>query len=335
MDDADQVFSHQVQIVRKLAEKFDEITVITGRVGDLRVPANVKVLTTNWKPNSRLLSIIRFLKVFIRTIFKNRDLTIFSHMTEVQSSLVAPLTWALRIPHYLWYAHVSPSIYLKWSHFWINGVITSTVGSCPIESKKVNAIGQSVDPNQFLEIKKKIRERNKFLHIGRFDVSKNIPEIIQVLITEREKNPKIELAIIGSPSSKENALKAEEVISANSKHIGAGWLKFLPYVKRGDLPEIFGDSDLFIHAFRGSLDKTLIEATMVGIPVVTVNNEYLVEFGSWSGSKTRTSLKQELDAFMLVSDKEVSSIQGTRREIALERHSLDAWINKLYKILCR
>ncbi len=333
MDDSDQVFSHQVQAVRKLALKFDRITVITARLGEVELPPNVKVFETRWKPGSRFISILGFLRIFFLIITKERNLTIFSHMTEVQSSLVAPLTKIFRIPHYLWYAHTSHSCFLKWSHYWLTGVITSTPGSSPISGKKIFPIGQAIDPSQFSEKTTLAPERKKFIHIGRFDASKGIPKIIEVISELRQSDSQITLTLIGSPSSPENARTADLVISSNKKHVDEGWLTFLSSVKRAELPEVLRNSDVFIHAFQGSLDKTLVEATMVGIPVVTVNSEYLKEFGSWSGRLSNQRLKDQLDSFMEIPAIELVEIVRSRRLITLERHSLDAWIKKLCKIL--
>ncbi len=333
MDDSDQVFSHQVQAVQKLALEFDRVMVITARLGEVVLPQNIKVFDTRWKLGSRFLSIVRFLRIFALVITKERNLTIFSHMTEVQSCLVAPLTKMLRIPHYLWYAHTSPSLFLKWSHFWLTGVITSTPGSCPISGAKIFPIGQAIDTNQFVEKTESTTNKQKFIHVGRFDTSKNIPKIIEVVSELNKSDSQIKLTLIGSPSSPENTRVAEVVISSNKKYVDEGWLTFLPSVKRAELPEALRNSDVFIHAFQGSLDKSLVEATMVGIPVVTVNNEYLKEFGSWSHDRSDEMLEDQLHSFMELSALKVGEIVRSRRLIALERHSLDAWIRKLCEIL--
>ena len=97
---------------------------------------------------------------------------------------------------------------------------------------------------------------------------------INLLIKERSIYPDIELNLIGKPSvgNKSDYLhKLSELASLHS------FIHISPPVARKNLPDLLNGNDVFIHAFQGSLDKTLIEATLAGLPVITINNEYLNE----------------------------------------------------------
>ena len=98
------------------------------------------------------------------------------------------------------------------------------------------------------------------------------------------------------------------------------------------------DYDFFINAFVGSLDKTLLEATLVGLPVVTVNPPYLREMGSWSDSDStslQTKLIDELVTIRQLSPGQLEGICRQRSNLAVASHGHDSWINRLYKILTR
>ena len=89
-----------------------------------------------------------------------------------------------------------------------------------------------------------------------------------------------------------------------------------------------------MHAYKGSLDKTLIEATLAGLPVVTLNLEYLHIFGSWlPGNIDNVSLDTELN-FLNEMDV-VSRVSEVRRRqaIALSGHTLNSWAKKLSELL--
>ena len=125
MNESNSTFPHQIKIVRSLSNYFDKIIVITAsNIIKGNTPDNVSIITTNWQPGKHLRNIIRFYLVALRVILSNRDIVVFSHMTELQSALIAPLTRILSIKHVLWYAHASKSRYLIWNDFWLDASVT-------------------------------------------------------------------------------------------------------------------------------------------------------------------------------------------------------------------
>jgi glycosyltransferase involved in cell wall biosynthesis len=211
--------------------------------------------------------------------------------------------------------------------------LTSTPGSCPITSNKVLSIGQGVNPDLFPQIPFEELDLQKLVHFGRFDKSKNIDQIIYEVNRMWHLNSQISLKIIGTPENRESKLWADEIKTDWEGAVNAGWLTFAPAVVRKEIPQIMRENGVFIHAFLGSLDKTLIESTMLGVPVICSNKEYMDIFGSWSTSGSKSSLKVEYEALMKYSDAEVAIELNRRRECAIENHSIDQWINKLIREL--
>ena len=335
MDEKSQVFSHQVEVVNKLADKYDQVSVLTGLIGTYKVSSNVKVFSCNWIPGKRFTSLFRFMMKFLQLLGSNKFTCIFSHMTSVQSTFISPITRVLRIRHYLWYAHTSDNIYLQISRQLTNGIITSTPGSCPIEGRKVYAIGQSVDSKVFdkkLELETPII---KLIHIGRFDPSKNIESIVAEIKQLKDEHPGLKLNIIGSPSSDKFQQYMESVKFKFMADVQIGWLTFTPAIERIKLPNELKKYDCFVHAFQGSLDKTLVEATLAAIPVVTVNKEYLKIFGKWSNSNSdnQITLTSELGFILNLDAAAITKEVDRRYEIARTNHDMEGWINRLVNVL--
>ena len=88
MDEKHQVFSHQIDLVNKLASQFDSVTVLTGHMGACRVSENVRVVNFKWVAGKRVSSLLRFLTIFLKTVIKNRYSVLFSHMTSTHSTFV-------------------------------------------------------------------------------------------------------------------------------------------------------------------------------------------------------------------------------------------------------
>ncbi len=335
MDEKSQVFSHQIELVNQLSAKFDQITVLTARVGVCNTEKNVKVVSFDWVEGKRVSSLLRFLKVFIKTVRSEKFTVLFSHMTSVQSAFVSPITRVIGLKHYLWFAHTSNGIFLKVSRLLSNGIITSTPGSCPLKGSKVYPIGQSINSQKFRKKNSNTQSIKNLVHIGRFDPSKNIKEIVYEVKKLRSNFPDLKLEVIGSPSSDRFKDYESNVKAKFNAEVQLGWLKFTPHIPRSSLPEILQIHDCFIHSFQGSLDKTIVEATFSGLPVITTNNEYRKIFGSWNLIDTgmNNSLKDEAQLLLkLDGDKRQSEVDG-RYGIAVEQHELTGWVDRLVSIL--
>jgi glycosyltransferase involved in cell wall biosynthesis len=335
MDKNSQVFSHQIDLVNKLASHFDSVTVITGEVGVCRVSNNVKVLNYKWVAGKRVTSLLRFLVIFFTTIQKNKYSVLFSHMTSTHSAFISPITKLLRLKHYLWYAHTSNGLYLRVSKLFTNGIVTSTSGSCPLVGEKIFPIGQSIDKNKFEKQQQAHYPIKNLIHTGRLDPSKNIDLIIKGVKSLRLRYPEVTLEIVGSPSSDLYKQYSQDIISKFSLAPYNSWLKFTSYIPREDLPKLLRGKDGFIHGFQGSLDKTLVEATFSGLPVVTINREYLNNFGSWGSGDNFGDLTLESEALALfkMSEDDLKREIDRRYALAVSQHEITGWVDRLVKIL--
>jgi len=326
MDVNDPIFSHQEQAVQALSSSFKKVLVFTNRLGTTLQPENVRIIDLKWKPNSPLRNFARLVINVVPRL--RRSQVIFSHMTEVQSAIISPLTKLLCIDHHLWYAHKSLSPYLRWNQFWVTSILTSTTGSCPISGKRVFPIGQAIDIYQFPFLQKSDRSLSRGIHIGRFDPSKKIEEIVDSIQLLRSEGYPVSVIQIGSPSSSQFQDYEENIKSFYGQPISEKWFSLSPSIPRAQINSVLANFDFFIHAFEGSLDKTLIEATLSGIPVISTNSEYSIDFGSWAGTTT-LNLVDEYLALVGLSDDEVSRELARRHEIAASKHSLGQWTNRL------
>jgi len=335
MDEENQVFSHQIELVNQLAIHFDSVTVLTGQKGICRVPNNVQVINFEWLAGKKVSSLLRFLGKFLQTIRNDRFTVLFSHMTSTHSFFISPVTKLLRLKHYLWYAHASNGLHLRVTRLLTNGIITSTPGSCPLAGEKIYPIGQSIDKNKFEKRQLLNYPIKNFVHIGRLDPSKNIDLIIKSVELYRKTYPELTLEIVGSPSSDLHKNYAQDLKAKFSLTPYNVWLKFTPYVQRENLPKLLRSKDGFIHSFQGSLDKTLVEATFSGLPTITINTEYLNFFGSWSASNNSDdlTLDSETLALLKLSKSDINLEVERRYELAVAKHELDGWVDRLVKIL--
>ena len=331
LDESHPALSHQLELVEALSLKFEKIIVLSGSVNWVPSGNNIVVVSTNWVPGHNIRNILNFYRKFLGILFTEPFFAVFSHMTLIQSFLTAPFLRFCKIPHYLWYAHKKNSLMLRFVSVIATGIITSTYGSCPIKTSKVKYVGQSVNEKKFTRDASAKSSLNKLVHIGRADPSKNLNTIIKAVHELRMLYPYLQLTLVGSPSNLANARILQRLQLEWGEDVNQGWLIFLDAIPRQQIPNLLAQNDIFVHAFVGSLDKTLIEATMASLPVATLNTEYQRDFGVWSS--VPVDLKEELESILNLNFKHLQVEISERRSLAIRRHSLDHWVNSVSLIL--
>jgi glycosyltransferase involved in cell wall biosynthesis len=170
------------------------------------------------------------------------------------------------------------------------------------------------------------------VHIGRFDKSKRIDEIINAIHELRIKGLAMQLRIVGSPSNPKAKEYQNDVLRDFGTQEYREWITFLPSIKRSDIAELLMMSDIFVHSFIGSLDKVVLEATLVGIPVVSINQEFLNEFGAW-GDPFHPTIGSELEGLLTRDFKDINSEVLRRQNLVLEQHTQSSWALKIYNVI--
>jgi hypothetical protein len=136
---------------------------------------------------------------------------------------------------------------------------------------------------------------------------------------------------LGSASTTKSQEYVNEIKNSWELEIQKGWLEFHESIPRHDLPSFLKLYDGFVHAFQGSLDKSLIEATFSNLAVATMNLEYQRDFGAWSSDSD--SLESEIRALIARPAEELTFELVRRLEIAHQKHSFSKWIQQLNIIL--
>lgn len=335
MNSENLVFSHQRGIAERLLDYFEEVIVITAETYKDTRTSKLKIISTNWSQGNKVKSLFRFYKTVLPILWKQRRSVFFSHMTDVQAFLVAPFLKLFRSKHYLWYAHKSLSPFLILAFPLLNGVITSTSGSCPLSGRKVHPIGQSINPAPFKIINTMPEiPPKRWFYIGRIDPSKKIEEIVIALNNHRERNLEISLSIYGSPSSKKNEWYLREVLNVIERLKAETWVTVHGPIANEKFAEIASYNDAFIHAFQGSLDKTLVESILAKRLIVSTNSEYLAEFKGISNSKDHEySLASQLNYIFDAEAETLTHEIIKNYRHAIEKHSLERWLLRLMKVL--
>lgn len=347
-DETSQVFSHQIGVVKSLSSQFDQTVVIASKVGskesqeyssDPKSNNRTIVIQADFSRSNSFLSNVRRFLTLISFLRDFQFHSVFYFMTETSAVLFGAYFRLRKIRQILWYAHAHKSIRLVIASYLVDLICSSTRGSMPLDSNKIRLIGQMVDETLFSFSPKALSRNLVLIHYGRFDESKNIGLLLRVTEKLIVFKPEILFKVIGSPSTQYSTSYQEQIIKDFAEIISSGRVMIFPACLRSQLSQHLMKSDIFLHAFQGSLDKSLVEATLVGLPVVTLNHEYLREFGTWSEKSFREDidlaefLVNEVLSVVSLSSSKLAAEQFRRHKIAIENHSLTRWSSKMSKLL--
>jgi glycosyltransferase involved in cell wall biosynthesis len=255
-------------------------------------------------------------------------------MTDVHAAILAPLTWLLKMRHILWYAHAKNSKYLIWSSFFVSKIVSSTPGSCNlgINKRKVLYINQGIDLKNFPYLARSPEKLHKVLYYGRLDPSKNIHIFPDLVFELNRSSDSYSIDVFGRPANLESEKYFFDVVSSRKGKSQKASITFHDPITRALIPDTAKRYDIFLNLFSGSLDKTLIETTFMGMPVITWNREYCSQFGTWSNSSVSETVDFIIKEFEFINSLkkiELNKEINRRLDLAIKNHSFEGWINRL------
>jgi len=332
------VFSHQREVVHEFSQFFETVDVFTTEFGSESLPRNVKVSHIPWKTNSPLSNVVTVLKLLYPALIRNRNSVLFTHMTDVHAAILAPLTWLLKMRHVLWYAHAKNSKYLIWSSFFVSKIVSSTPGSCnlSINKRKVIYINQGIDSKKFPYYPRPPKRLGKILYYGRLDPSKNIHMFPDLIFGLNCSSNSYSIDVYGRPANLDSEKYFFDIAASGKVKSQESLITFHDPIERSLIPDIANRYDFFLNLFSGSLDKTLVEATLMGMPVITWNREYCSQFGTWSNSSVSETLDFIIKEFASINSLkriELNKEINRRLYLAIRNHSFESWINRLVGVL--
>ena len=336
VDQNDQLLGFFIDWIKKFSEKFEKVTVLCLEKGEFSLPKNVKIVSLG---KDHGVSKLRQLFTFYFLIFTLRGEydAVFVHMNPIWMVLGGPVWGVLRKKRFLWYTHKSVTAKLRWAEKLSDVILTASLESFRLKSKKVIVTGHGIDTDLFVaDETKKIRDgKLKILSVGRLAPVKNYETLIDACEKLKNSwNKPFEVTIIGEP-----ALDQDKDYYSNMKSkIASLGLKenfnFVGKINHKDLPAYYQDHDVFVHMSKtGSVDKTLLEAMACGMHILSSNYsaraflppQFLFTEGDAEGLALRLNQIAMGDISMKVDSSLIIYVK--------EHHNLNSLINKISEII--
>ncbi len=167
----------------------------------------------------------------------------------------------------------------------------------------------------------------KILFLGRLSPVKRVELFLEVsnILTQG-----YEFHLYGDDPSK------EKVYEKHLRSLAGPHVFFHPAIKNEDTPAIYQAHDLYLNLTpEGSMDKTVLEAILCGIPTLVANSSFrdvLPENAVFS-STTREEIADQIDAYAHRTNEEMEVVLRHSRDLVVEKHSLEKLATMLYNIM--
>lgn len=312
--------------ILEFSKHFEEISIVCLYKGKYDLPENVKVYSLGKEEGkSKLTYIYRFYKY----IFTIKYDSVFIHMNQIYV-ILGGLFWRLMGKKIgFWYAHGHVPFSLRIAENLVNNIFTSTESGFRLKSKKVNVVGQGIDTDLF-SLKKDSENKNfEIISVGRISPVKDYGTLINALKFLDNKN--INVTVIGDAGT----VAQEKYFSYLKKSAENLNVKFVGGIPNNEIVEYLQESDLFINtSHTGSLDKAVLEAMSVGLPVLTCNEALIDVLREYKDKlmfpkENPEILAEKIRYIMNIEDR--NELGKSLRNIVVLNHNVTTFIEKIAK----
>ncbi len=313
--------------LEEFAGQCETVHVIALEVGTHSLPSNVVVHSLGKEAGE---SRLKYLWRFYRTIYTLRHEYdhVFVHMNQVYV-ILGGLFWRLtRKKIGLWYVHGTASVSLRLAMFLTHNVFSVTQESFPLSTHKLVATGHGIDTNL---LQPAVHEKQfDFITVGRVTSSKNLDTLIELFAAIASSVP-YSLIIVGPFSSPTDAEYQQQLVTLVAKKGLTSNITFCGGKSQRELIPMLQRSRVFLHTARnGGLDKAVLEAMSVGLPVVTmatINSKLPLSGGYVT---TSDDFVRQAQAMVQLSTPAVSDTKA--RRFVIDCHSIEALIPKILTV---
>lgn len=337
VDADDPILGATVAKLRALAQRCDELVVITDRVGAHDLPPNAELRT--FGSATKLGRGLRYMRALVPLLLsrRRRPQAVIGHMCPIYIVLAAPVAKLVRVPLALWYTHWAIDRTLRVATAVADVGLSVDKRSYPLDDPKVKGIGHGIDVAQFAA-------RNggpaasgtlRLLGLGRTSPSKDFPTLLRAVARCRAEGVDLRVVIHGASSTDEERRHRRELEELIRREALTDVVTLGEAVPRPEVPELVRGFDAVVNTTRGqtsggALDKVVYESAACAVPVLACNpffDQLLgglpVELHFPTGDDAE--LARLLRAFAEADEaSRVAAGRELRRRVAAG-HSIDSW----------
>ncbi len=278
VDSADSNLGFFTAWIERFARQATHVEVICLYRGAYVLPHNVAVHSLGKEAGATRFEQLReFFRLI--TVLRDEYDAVFVHMNPIYVVLGGILwrAWGKRIG--LWYTHGTISVMLRIAERLAHVIFTASPESFRLRSPKIIVTGHGIDADMLMRgTSVRIAEAGhplRMITVGRIAPSKRLDVIIEALALLKHRGYQARLSIIGAPTDDHESAYAT-ALRTRVTELGLGDdVTFLGPINHDDIGARFERADLFVSmSDTGSLDKSVLEAFVLGLPVMTGNRAF-------------------------------------------------------------
>ncbi|GMU73919.1 MAG: hypothetical protein AMXMBFR44_1180 [Candidatus Campbellbacteria bacterium] len=325
MDVRDPVLGFFHRWVEAFAKQCESIIVVCLYEGEHHLPENVRVLSLGKEGGVSRMKYVRRFYTYIWRERKNYD-AVYAHMNQIYVILGALVWRCLGKTVSWWYAHGAVSTSMRLAEKLTNIAFTSSPDGFRIASRKVHIVGQGIDTELFKPMGMVRKDGAlRIVSVGRISSVKHINVLIDALSIVLQTNPEAELYLYGLAQTEGEKRYQKGLEDLAGRRGIADKVHFAGAVVYTDLPHFLAEADVFAQASQtGSMDKAVLEALAMNIPVVSTN----IAFSSVLGV-----VVADQDAESIATVIKQPQVKHNTHLYVQQEHSLPVLIQKKMAVL--
>jgi glycosyltransferase involved in cell wall biosynthesis len=324
--------------VEEFAHAVTSVEVLCLREGMHTLPSNVRVWSLGKEQGvGRIGYILRFYG-FIWAHRNDYD-AVFIHMNSEYLVLGGVLWRALGKKTLLWHTHKSMNLIHRIGEKLVDVVATASPESYRLASRKLHVLGHGIDTDAFVPGGPHEDDIFQVLTTGRIARVKGLDILIEGVAGLVKKGVPTELLIIGGPVTKDDEVYLEELKKRVTEHSLDASVRFVGSVSHEEILPYLKRADAFVNCSRtGSLDKAVLEAMAVGLPVITSNDGLTSALGASADTLMfrpgdSEGLIGRLSHIAALPKDEHDALSKGLRTIVVEHHSLQRLVPRMVELI--
>jgi glycosyltransferase involved in cell wall biosynthesis len=314
--------------IAALAERVDELVVLADGIVPAALPANARA--HSFRSATKAGRGLRFEAALAREL-RPKPIAVVAHMCSIYAVLAAPLVRPLGIPLLLWFTHWKKTVVLQAAEAVSTSVVSVNRQTLPIESRKLVPIGHGIELDAFPCTERPGRTGLRALVLGRTSPAKGVDHVMRAVSRARGDGVDVELDVYGPSMSDEERRHRREL-----ETLVADGIRLHEPVAPADVPGLLAGADVLVNNMRaGTTDKVVFEAAASCVPVLASNpafDDLLDGLELDFPRADEAALAARLARLAALPVAERAALGRTLRERTLERHSVDAWAERLLEV---
>ena len=298
VDAEDPILGATVAKLRALAERCDELIVITDRVGVHDLPDNCTLHT--FGSRTRIGRGLRYMRALVPLLMsRRRPDALIAHMCPIYLVLAAPLAKIVRMPLAMWYTHWAIDWELRVATALADVALSVDRRSYPIDRPKVLGIGHGIDVAQFAGRDSAPPQNGtlRLLALGRTSPSKGFATLVRACGIAQREGLVLEVRIHGASTTDEERRHRGELEALIEAEDLVGAVTVGQAVPRPLVPELVRTADAVVNTTwsqpaGGALDKVVYEAAAVAFlssPATRISTSFSATSRSNFSSRATTT----------------------------------------------